>query len=151
MAGARNNLLLSATAYMTISMLKKCSTTTITALIVRFSLVRPQRERLFALHVDWAGRFKGLRQSRSGMFFTLPILLLSMRLCVNTLFSTLYPIWTRMPEGAQVRAGAVALHIACMSRLLRRPFCRCASVLYFGSSLCRDGDNPPAPAGCRRG
>eukprot|EP00198_Chlamydomonas_reinhardtii_P013603 XP_001702940.1 predicted protein [Chlamydomonas reinhardtii] len=61
-----------------------------------------QRERLFALHVDWAGRFKGLRQSRSGMFFTLPILLLSMRLCVNTLFSTLYPIWTRMPEGAQV-------------------------------------------------
>ncbi|KAG2442597.1 hypothetical protein HXX76_002682 [Chlamydomonas incerta] len=61
-----------------------------------------QRERLFALHVEWAGRFKGLRQSRSGMFFTLPILLLSMRLCVNTLFATLYPIWTRMPEGAQV-------------------------------------------------
>ncbi|KAG2448368.1 hypothetical protein HYH02_006950 [Chlamydomonas schloesseri] len=61
-----------------------------------------QRERLFALHVEWAGRFKTLRQSRSGMFFTLPILLLSMRLCVNTLFATLYPTWTRMPEGAQL-------------------------------------------------
>lgn len=36
------------------------------------------------------------------MFFTLPILLLSMRLCVNMLFSTLYPLWMRLPEGAQV-------------------------------------------------
>ncbi|KXZ56791.1 hypothetical protein GPECTOR_1g712 [Gonium pectorale] len=63
-----------------------------------------QRERLFALHVDFAGRFKVLRQSRSGMFFTLPILLLAMRLCVNTLFSTLYPQWTRTAEGAQVLA-----------------------------------------------
>ncbi|GFR41013.1 hypothetical protein Agub_g1680 [Astrephomene gubernaculifera] len=60
-----------------------------------------QRERLFALHVEFASRFKALRQSRSGMFFTLPILLLAMRLCVNMLFSTLYPLWTRMPEGAE--------------------------------------------------
>ncbi|EFJ51941.1 hypothetical protein VOLCADRAFT_86956 [Volvox carteri f. nagariensis] len=61
-----------------------------------------QRERLFALHVDFANRFKVLRQKRSGMFFTLPILLLSMRLCINLLFSTLYPLWTRQSEGAEV-------------------------------------------------
>ncbi|GIL73101.1 hypothetical protein Vretimale_4712 [Volvox reticuliferus] len=61
-----------------------------------------QRERLFALHIDFASRFKALRQKRSGMFFTLPILLLSMRLCVNLLFSTLYPLWTRQPDGAEV-------------------------------------------------
>ncbi|GLC44424.1 hypothetical protein PLESTB_000471400 [Pleodorina starrii] len=64
-----------------------------------------QRERLFALHVEWAARFKSLRQSRSGMFFTLPILLLACRLCVSLLFSTLYPLFTRLPEGEAVLAA----------------------------------------------
>jgi hypothetical protein len=39
-----------------------------------------QQERLFALHSQWAARFKEMRQRRSGLFFTLPILLLSMRM-----------------------------------------------------------------------
>lgn len=61
-----------------------------------------QSMRLYALHAEFATRFKQLRQSRAGMFFALPLLLLSMRLAAHTLFSTLFPLWTRLPEGLSV-------------------------------------------------
>ncbi len=85
-----------------------------------------QSERLFALHVDFATRFKALRQSRSGMFFTLPILLLSMRLCINTLFSTLYPLWTRLPEGAEVGQGLASRGCVHAQRFLTLLLCICS-------------------------
>lgn len=33
------------------------------------------------------------------MFFTLPVLLLSMRLLVHTLFTSLFPCWMKTPDG----------------------------------------------------
>lgn len=42
----------------------------------------------------------------TGMFFTLPVLLLSMRLLVHTLFTSLFPCWMKTPDGkAALRDG----------------------------------------------
>lgn len=41
-----------------------------------------------------------------GMFFTLPVLLLSMRLLMHTLFTSLFPCWMKTPGG---KAGLSAM------------------------------------------
>lgn len=46
---------------------------------------------------------QSLRQTRHGMFFVLPVVLLAARLMANTLFTALCPIWTKSSEGWQVR------------------------------------------------
>ncbi|MEW5316836.1 MAG: hypothetical protein WDW38_008181 [Sanguina aurantia] len=58
-----------------------------------------QQRRLLTVHKEWAALFKTHRQTRAGMFFTLPVLLLSMRLLVHTLFTSLFPCWMKTPDG----------------------------------------------------
>lgn len=71
-----------------------------------------QQTRLFALQKEFAALYKKQRQARAGLFFTLPIFLLFLRLTVNLLFSSLYPLWSQTRDGIdtleQVRCAGVA-------------------------------------------
>ena len=58
-----------------------------------------QQTRLFALQKEFAALYKKQRQERAGLFFTLPIFLLFLRLTINLLFSSLYPLWSKTRDG----------------------------------------------------
>lgn len=60
-----------------------------------------QRERVFTMHRQFASITKHYRSSRSRLFFTMPILILSMRTCIECLFREVFPLWTSIPEGVR--------------------------------------------------
>jgi len=60
---------------------------------------RIQQERVFNMHRQFATINKAYRSSRSRLFFTLPILILSMRTCVECLFREVFPLWSSIAEG----------------------------------------------------
>lgn len=58
-----------------------------------------QSKRLFALHQEVARLFKEQRKTRAGMFFTMPALLLCIRVAVSALFCNFARSWTTTPSG----------------------------------------------------
>lgn len=66
--------------------------------------------------------FKRLRNTRAGLFFTLPVFLVALRLLVYLLFSCLFRLWVQSEEGAQ------ALEKVCTARQLAHH--RTAPVVY---------------------
>eukprot|EP00873_Tetraselmis_striata_P017166 jgi/Tetstr1/437430/TSEL_026111.t1 len=69
---------------------------------------RIQQERVFNMHRQWATITKAYRSSRSRLFFTLPVLLLSMRTCVECLFREVFPLWSSINEGLRAMRGMQA-------------------------------------------
>ncbi len=49
---------------------------------------------------EFARLYKQYRQERAGMFFTLPVFLLMLRLTVAKFFSLLFTMWEKTPEGS---------------------------------------------------
>lgn len=48
---------------------------------------------------EFAHLYSQSRHSRAGMFFTLPVFLVTARLIVNMLFTGLYRLWVKTQEG----------------------------------------------------
>lgn len=60
--------------------------------------------RLFHLHEAWARLFKQQRRSKAGLFFTVPVLLLSLRVGIARIVTRLHPMWTDKPQGKEALA-----------------------------------------------
>lgn len=64
-----------------------------------------QQVRLFSLQKEFAAIYQEQRTTRVGLFFSLPIFLMFLRLSIQTLFSTNYPLWTRTKDGQESLAS----------------------------------------------
>jgi hypothetical protein len=60
-----------------------------------------QQTRLFVLQKEFAVLYKSQRQERAGMFFTLPVFLLFLRLTINLLFTSMYRLWCKTKDGIE--------------------------------------------------
>ncbi|GMH38287.1 hypothetical protein BSKO_06171 [Bryopsis sp. KO-2023] len=58
-----------------------------------------QKRRLFAIHNGYANIQAKYRKNPSQLFFTLPLIIFSLRVLVENIFTQLYPLWARTKEG----------------------------------------------------
>ena len=62
---------------------------------------RDQERRAFEVYELWSATRRRLTKQRSSLFFTLPVLLLSLRALVEGLFSSAFPLWTATADGEE--------------------------------------------------
>jgi hypothetical protein len=64
-----------------------------------------QQVRLFSLQKEFSAVYEEQRKSRVGLFFSLPIFLMFLRLSIQSLFTTMYPLWSRTKDGHESLAS----------------------------------------------